>query len=96
VEKSFCRRCSLSEKCAQVIHRGVVSAAADTNAAVCDRGVKQSFAYVLFGSRVTAVLVEVGFVSHPKEVRLLMSQQYQERLARGLCGGIVSALERVA
>lgn len=95
-DKLFCNRCSLSAECAQIIHRDVVTAAAGKNPTVGDRGVKQSFVSVLLGSRVPAVLVEMGFVSHPGEARLLMSQSYQDQLAKGLCKGIITALDRVA
>jgi N-acetylmuramoyl-L-alanine amidase len=95
-DKLFCNRCSLSADCAQIIHHDILTAAAGKNPAVSDRGVKQSFVAVLLGSRVPAVLVEMGFVSHPGEARLLMSQQYQDQLAKGLCKGIITALDRVA
>lgn len=94
-DELFSERCSLSADCARVIHRDIVSAAAGKNAAVSDRGVKQSLAYVLLGSRVPAVLVEMGFISHQGEARLLMSRSYQEQLANGLCSGIVAALDCV-
>jgi N-acetylmuramoyl-L-alanine amidase len=95
-DELFCNRCSVSADCARVIHRDLVNAAAGKNAAVCDRGVKQSLAYVLLGSRVPAVLVEMGFISHPGEAKLLISRSYQEQLANGLCSGIITALDRVA
>jgi N-acetylmuramoyl-L-alanine amidase len=95
-DKVFCDRCSLSAECAQVIHRDIVTAAAGKNPTVSDRGVKQAFVSVLLGSRAPAVLVEMGFVSHPGEARLLMGRQYQEQLAKGLCSGIVAALDRIA
>ena len=94
-DELFCNRCSISADCARVIHRDLMNSAASKNAAVCDRGVKQSLAYVLLGSRVPAVLVEMGFISHPDEAKLLMSRTYQEELANGLCSGIIAALDRV-
>jgi N-acetylmuramoyl-L-alanine amidase len=35
-----------------------------------------------------AVLVEVGFVSHPEESRLLASAAYQERIAAAIAEGV--------
>jgi len=95
-DKVLCDRCSLSAECARVIHGDLMAAAARKNATVSNRGVKQAFVSVLLGSRVPAVLVEMGFVSHPNEAKLLMSRSYQEQLANGLCNGIVAALDRVS
>jgi N-acetylmuramoyl-L-alanine amidase len=35
-----------------------------------------------------AVLVEVGFITHPKEARRLVDKTYEKRLAQGLAEGI--------
>ena len=53
-----------------------------------DRGVKQAPFYVLAGARMPAVLVEVGFISHPEEARRLRSREYQERIADAVAVGI--------
>jgi N-acetylmuramoyl-L-alanine amidase len=55
-----------------------------------DRGVKQAPFYVLAGARMPAVLVELGFLSHPREGRRLRSASYQEALARALAEGIAA------
>lgn len=91
----FAERCSLSADCGREIQRDLVSAAVAKNPETIDRGVKQSVIYVLLGSRVPAVLVEMGFVSHEKEAQLLNSKPYQQQLAHGLCDGIMHALERL-
>lgn len=43
---------------------------------------------VLNQAEMTAVLVEVGFVSHEEEVVLLTSSEYQQKIADGLFNGI--------
>jgi len=96
VDKAFCHRCALSAESAQIIHSDLVHAALQKNSAVVDRGVKQSLAYVLLGARVPSVLVEMGFVSHQAEARLLVNHQYQEQLSVGICKGIVTALDRMS
>jgi N-acetylmuramoyl-L-alanine amidase len=53
-----------------------------------DRGVKQAPFYVLAGARMPAILVEVGFISHPVETRSLRSREYQERIADAVAEGI--------
>lgn len=44
-------------------------------------------------SKVPVVLIEMGFLSSPEEDSLLNSDSYQEKLAQGLCRGILEALE---
>lgn len=44
-------------------------------------------------SKVPIVLVEMGFMSNPDEDALLSTEAYQEKIAQGLCDGIVTALQ---
>ncbi len=53
-----------------------------------DRGVKQAPFYVLAGARMPAILLELGFISHPAEARLLRSREYQDRIAAAVTDGI--------
>jgi len=55
-----------------------------------DRGVKQAPFYVLAGARMPAVLVEVGFLSHPEESARLRTAEYQEKLAQAIADGIAA------
>jgi N-acetylmuramoyl-L-alanine amidase len=55
-----------------------------------DRGVKQAPFYVLAGARMPALLVELGFVSHPEESRRLRDPEYQERLAEAVAAGVAA------
>ncbi|NMA54441.1 MAG: hypothetical protein GX952_00740 [Firmicutes bacterium] len=54
------------------------------------REVQQGDFYVLRNSPVAAVLVEVGFLSNPKEERLLADPSYQKLLAWHLFSGLVA------
>ena len=45
------------------------------------------------GLEVPAVLVELGFLSHPQERRLLQSPKYQKALAHGIYRGIETFLQ---
>jgi len=74
---------SESSRLAQAIHDAVVRG---TRAA--DRGVKQAPFYVLAGARMAAVLVELGFVSHPVEGKDLARPGRQEAIANALAAGI--------
>jgi N-acetylmuramoyl-L-alanine amidase len=55
-----------------------------------DRGVRQAPFYVLAGARMAAVLVEVGFLSHPQEARRLASGAYQEEVAAAIAEGVLA------
>jgi N-acetylmuramoyl-L-alanine amidase len=55
-----------------------------------DRGVKQAPFYVLAGARMPAVLLEVGFVSHPAESQRLATAAYQEQIARAIADGVAA------
>jgi N-acetylmuramoyl-L-alanine amidase len=52
------------------------------------RGVKQAPFRVLVGASMPAVLVEVAFISHPEEEKLLGSDAYQAKIAAALTKGI--------
>ncbi|MGN0145512.1 MAG: N-acetylmuramoyl-L-alanine amidase [Clostridium sp.] len=44
-------------------------------------------------SKVPVILVEMGFMSNPEEDKLLSDDNYQNKLAQGLCNGIVKCFE---
>jgi N-acetylmuramoyl-L-alanine amidase len=52
------------------------------------RGVKQAPFRVLVGAAMPAVLVEVAFISHPEEEKLLSSEAYQAKVVAALTRGI--------
>ncbi len=56
--------------------------------AVPDRGVKQAPFRVLMGAKMPAVLVEIGFISHPREGQLLADGAYQDRIARSIVAAL--------
>lgn len=60
-----------------------------------DRGVQQAPFYVLMGLEAPAVLIEVGFVSHPREGERLGDAKYQQQVADSIAAGIKSFLEQI-
>jgi N-acetylmuramoyl-L-alanine amidase len=56
-------------------------------------GVKQAPFFVLAGARMPAVLVEVGFISHRDEARLLATAAYQEKVAQAIAEGVLAYRE---
>lgn len=55
---------------------------------VKDAGVREGPFWVLVGAQMPAVLVEVGFITHPREARRLVNSKYQYTLAKGLADGV--------
>jgi hypothetical protein len=54
-----------------------------------DRGVKRARFAVLRGANVPAVLIEGGFMTHPRDARNLHSVEWRERLAEAVAQGII-------
>ena len=71
-----------------VLAENLVDGVAQT-AKAQDRGEKQSRFFVLRNTLIPAVLVEIGFVTNPKEGRLLKTDDYRQRIAEGLAKGIL-------
>ena len=60
---------------------------------VNDRGIKRENYQVLRESSCTSVLIEVGFLSNPKEAYNLSKDKYQKKLAKAIAKGIKEYLE---
>ena len=58
-----------------------------------DRGIFQAPFAVLRRSQIPAVLVEVGFLSHPEECKALSSDKYRSQVAKSLTAGILYYFE---
>lgn len=55
---------------------------------ITDGGVREGPFWVLVGAQMPAVLVEVGFITHPVEGKRLATPAYRKRLAKGLADGV--------
>lgn len=55
---------------------------------VADRGQKQAGFYVLRGTHAPAILVEMAFVSNPKDEAELGSRRFRRKMAEGVAAGI--------
>ncbi len=56
---------------------------------IANRGVKQAGFYVLGGAAMPAVLIEIGFVTNPREERKLKNSRYRDEIARAILAGLV-------
>lgn len=71
---------------ANLVHASLLEYLRDYN--LVDRKVKQSVAQVLLGVEMPAILIELGFLSNPKEAQQLDNPKYQWQLAYGIYNGI--------
>jgi len=60
---------------------------------VKDSGVRHAPFWVLVGASRPSILVEVGYISHPKERQRLFTPKYQELIAKGIAEGINTYLD---
>ena len=77
-----------SNKLAIDLQRGMLGNLKKSYSDVTDGGVREGPFWVLVGAGMPSVLVEVGFVTNPKEAKRLVNKKYQEKLAHGLADGI--------
>jgi len=77
-----------SNKLAIDLQSGMLNSLSKSYKNVKDGGVREGPFWVLVGAQMPAVLVEVGFVSNPKEAKRLVNRAYQKKLAIGLADGI--------
>jgi N-acetylmuramoyl-L-alanine amidase len=68
-----------SARLAEIVQRRMVR-----GARISGRGVRQAPFAVLAGTRMPSALVEIGFISHPLEGRLLAKERHQKAIARAL------------
>lgn len=53
-----------------------------------NRGVKQAGFYVLGGAAMPAILIEIGFVTNPREEKKLRETRYRDEIARAIVSGL--------
>jgi len=82
-----------SNKLAIDLQRGMLGEL-NKNYKVKDGGVREGPFWVLVGAQMPAVLVEVGFISHPQEAKRLVDSTYRKRIALGLANGIERYFEK--
>ena len=80
-----------SSRLAYAVHEELVSATGGL-----DRGVQQAPFYVLMGLQAPAILVEVGFISHPDEGARLTDGEYQQKAAQAIARGVKAFLDTVS
>ncbi len=79
-----------SSRLAYAVHEKLISATG-----ALDRGVQQAPFYVLMGLDAPAVLVEIGFISHPDEGAKLADAEYQTKVAQAIADGVQTFLLQI-
>ena len=77
-----------SNKLAIDVQREVLARAKSVSSKASDGGVREAPFWVLVGALMPAVLLEVGYITHPGEGELINNSKYQDALAKGLADGI--------
>jgi N-acetylmuramoyl-L-alanine amidase len=68
---------------AEIVQRRLVR-----DARIANRGVRQAPFVVLAGTKMPSALVEIGFISHPLEGRMLARDRHQRAIARALAAAV--------
>jgi len=77
-----------SNKLAIDVQRGIIGNLRGRYRGIKDGGVRHAPFWVLVGASRPSILVEVGYISHPKERKRLFTLRYQELIAKGIAEGI--------
>lgn len=77
-----------SKKLASIVHKNISKVGKVYK--MSDRGMKAGFFYVLILAKRPGILLEVGFMSNEKELKLMLNPDFQKRYARAVVKGIRS------
>lgn len=78
-----------SMRLAATVHENLVRGLRGKYSGVRSNGVKGAPFYVLVGTRMPSILVEVSFISNPEEERRLKDERYLREVTEGIMAGIV-------
>src|SRR5207247_4498136 len=72
-----------SSRLAEIVHDSMTQ-----SLRIGNRGVKQAGFYVLGGAAMPAILIEIGFITKPKEERRLRDPRHRDEIARAIVAGL--------
>ncbi|NPA49094.1 MAG: AMIN domain-containing protein [Thermodesulfobacteria bacterium] len=84
-----------SHRLAEAVQRNLVKTLRRRYRPVKDRGVRTAPFVVLIGTRMPAVLVEIGFLSNPMEEKRLRDPKYLDLVAEGIARGITAYVKKM-
>jgi len=77
-----------SNKLAIDIQKGVLNGLRPQYPNVKDNGAREAPFWVLVGAQMPAILLEVGYISHPEESNRIADTAYQKEMIDGIVGGV--------
>jgi N-acetylmuramoyl-L-alanine amidase len=84
-----------SRELATKIHGNTITGMRRTHPKLADRGVREAPFYVLMGAKMPAVLIEMGYLTHRDEARLLNTDAYLRTLATNLLQGVLAYRDHI-
>ena len=57
---------------------------------IVDRGVREAPFWVLVGAQMPAILIEIGYITHPNEGKRIANKAFQDLLVKGIADGVES------
>lgn len=82
-----------SKKLSKFVHREIIKVAKKYK--LTDRGVKPGLFYVLLLAKRPGLLVEVGFISNPRELKLMLKPVFQKHYAQAIAKGISRYIDKI-
>jgi len=70
------------------LQKGILGSLRKQFPSVHDNGVREAPFWVLVGAQMPAVLVEIGYISHPDEAARIADEKYQRWMVEGLVDGV--------
>lgn len=77
-----------SNKLAIDMQQNMLASLREKYKGVVDNGVRSGPFWVLVGAQMPAVLIELGFISHPTEATRMVNHRYQQKQAIGIANGV--------
>ncbi len=55
---------------------------------IVDGGVREAPFWVLVGAQMPAILIEIGYITHPSEGKRIANKSFQDTLVKGIADGV--------
>ncbi|MBZ5551983.1 MAG: N-acetylmuramoyl-L-alanine amidase [Acidobacteriia bacterium] len=78
------------------VQKSIATQTAQWNRYARNRGVKKAHFIVLIGANMPSVLTEISFLSNPNDEKLLKKQDYRQKMAQALFGGIFNYVKTLS
>jgi len=86
---------SESRELANKVHEVTLDSTSGMFTDLDTNGVRQAPFYVLMGAQMPAILLEMGYMTNQKDMRLLQNDDFMQYMARGLTKGVISYRDKI-